>query len=77
MRMTVPQHLASIQENRAEHPELVPWPPEHDLAVAACTAAAYVLGLQQHLVLDAAEEAAAAPPPNGKLRPADTGGMFQ
>ena len=76
MQMTIPQHLASIRENREKHPEFVPWPPEHDLAVAACTAAAYVLGLEQHLVLDAAGEAA-APSRDGKLSPVDTGGMFR
>ena len=73
MRGLVPHQLALIRKNRAEHPEFVPWDDTHDASVAAFTAAAFVAGLQKHLVLD---DAGAA---DGKKdgAPVDTGGMFR
>lgn len=68
MVMLVPKHLALIRMNRAERPELVPWPPAHDLDIAVFSTASYVMGLSNHLILDEM---------GAKAKPEDLGEMFQ
>ena len=69
MVMLVPKHLALIQKTRAEHPELVTWDEAHDQPIATLATAAYITGLQNHLVLDEQGEAS--------KKASDLGGMFQ